>query len=248
MPNEQVIYGRRPVVDALKAGQSMEKILLQQGVRGPFERDLRQLTKQFNVPLQVVPKERMNKWTRGNHQGVVGLIAPIKYYKLEDVLPGIFEKNQTPLLLLLDCVTDVRNLGAIARSAECLGAHALVVPKKGAALINAEALKTSAGALTKIPVCREQSLAGAINLLKLSGVQIFSSDLKAKKRIQDIDWLGPSAILIGSEGKGVNPALGREADQTFIIPQTGTTDSLNVSVATGIILYEVLRQRGGSGE
>lgn len=221
----------------------MEKVILQQGVRGDFERSLRLLTKKMNIPLQVVPKERLNKWTRGNHQGVVGLLSPIRYYQLEDVLPGLYEQNQAPLLLLLDGVTDVRNLGAIARSAECLGAHALVVPRKGSALINAEALKTSAGALTKIPVCREQSLASAVKWLRLSGVRIFASDLKAKKRLQDIDWTGPSAILIGSEGRGINPALSREADEQFVIPQIGTTDSLNVSVATGIMLYEVLRQR-----
>ena len=243
MQKEQVIYGRHPVVDALNAGQAMEKVLLQQGVRGPFEREIRQLTKKFNIPLKVVPKERLSKWTRGNHQGIVGLLSPIRYYRLEDVLPGIFERNEMPLVLLLDGVTDVRNLGAIARSAECLGAHTLVIPKKGAATITADSLKTSAGALAKIPVCRETSLAAAVELLKMSGVQVFSSDLKAEKRIQDIDWSGPVAILIGSEGKGVHPALSRQADETFIIPQLGTTDSLNVSVATGIILYEVLRQR-----
>lgn len=243
MQTEQVIYGRHPVIDALNSGQPMEKVLLQQGVRGPFEREIRQLTKKLNIPLQVTPKERMNKWTRGNHQGIIGLLSPIRYYLLEDVLPGIFERHELPLILLLDGITDVRNLGAIARSAECFGAHAIVLPKKGSALINAEGLKTSAGALTKIPVCRENSLASAISLLKLSGISIFSSDLQAKKRIQDIDWTGPAAILIGSEGKGVNPALAREADEIFIIPQLGTTDSLNVSVATGIMLYEVVRQR-----
>lgn len=243
MEKEQVIYGRHPVVDALQHGQPMEKVMLQQGIRGDFERELRQLTKQLNIPLQVVPKERLSKWTRGNHQGVVGLLSPIRYYRLEDVLPGVYEKQQTPLILLLDGVTDVRNLGAIARSAECLGANALVIPKKGSALINAEGLKTSAGALTKIPVCREQSLASAIEWLKLSGVQIFSSDLQASNRLQDIDWTVPAAVLIGSEGSGVHPALAKEANEQFIIPQVGTTDSLNVSVATGIILYEILRQR-----
>ena len=243
MRKEQVIYGRHPVVDALKSGQAMEKVLFQQGIRGPFEIEIRRLTKKMNVPLQVTPKERLNKWTRGNHQGVVALLSPIQYYLLEDVLPGIFERNEMPLILLLDGITDVRNLGAIARSAECLGAHALVVPKKGSALINADGLKTSAGALTKIPVCRETSLVAAINLLKMSGVSIFSSDLRAQKRMQDIDWTGPVAILIGSEGRGVSPSIGREANETFMIPQVGTTDSLNVSVATGIMLYEVLRQR-----
>ena len=243
MANDQLIYGRHPVVDALKSGKAMDKVLLQQGIRGPFEREIRLLTRKFNVPLQIVPKERMSRWTKGNHQGIIGLLSPIHYYLLEDVLPMIFERQEAPLILVLDGVTDVRNLGAIARSAECLGAHALVLPKKGSAQINADALKTSAGALTKIPVCREQSLSGALELLKLSGVKVCSSDLKASKRIQEMDWTGPVAILIGSEGRGVNPVFSQEADEQFIIPQVGETESLNVSVATGIILYEVLRQR-----
>ena len=166
----QVIYGRHPVLDALKSGETFEKVMIQQGMHGEFEKEIRNLCKKRNITMRVIPKEALNRVTRANHQGVIGLLSYIPYYKLEDVLPGIYEKNETPLIVLLDNVTDVRNFGAIARSAECSGAHALVVPKKGSALINADALKTAAGALTKIPVCRESSLTKAVEMLRLSGV------------------------------------------------------------------------------
>ena len=240
----QVIYGRHPVLDALKSGENFEKIMLQQGLHGEFEKEVRHLCKSRNITMRVIPKEALNRVTKGNHQGVIGLLSFISYYKLEDVLPGIYENNEIPLIILLDNVTDVRNFGAIARSAECSGAHALVVPKKGSALINAEALKTAAGALTKIPVCRESSLTKAIEVLQLSGVQVFASSLKASKNIYELDFSVPTAIVIGSEGEGISRAMEKGADELFIIPQKGTTDSFNVSVAAGIMLYEVMRQRG----
>ena len=181
--------------------------------------------------------------TSGNHQGVVAFIAPVDYYDLEDVLPGLFEKSDTPLLLFLDGITDVRNLGAIARSAEVLGAHALVIPAKGSALITPDTIKASAGALSRIPLCRTASLVNAVEWAKMSGIKIFSSQLGAKKRLQELDLSGPSAFIIGAEDEGVSPAVAALADEAFHIEQTGLTDSLNVSVATGIMLYEVLRQR-----
>ncbi|MFN7116560.1 MAG: 23S rRNA (guanosine(2251)-2'-O)-methyltransferase RlmB [Saprospiraceae bacterium] len=241
--NNNIIYGRHPIIDAIQSGQTIDKILLQQGTRGDFEKEIRHLSKAYNIPVQVVPKEKLQQFTKGNHQGIVGFVSLVQYFHLEDVLPGIFEKSETPLILLLDGVTDVRNFGAIARSAEVAGAQTIVVPLKGSALINAEAMKTSAGALAKIPVCRETSLAKAIEYLKLSGIQILASDLQATKMIYELDFQQPTAIIIGSEGEGVNPALLREADALFKIPQVGTTDSFNVSVATGIILYEAMRQR-----
>ncbi len=239
----EIIYGRHPVLDALDAGQSLEKIFLLQGTRGPFEKELRAKLKGRLVPVQYVPKEKLNRMTSGNHQGVVAFVAPVDYYELEDVLPGIFEKSDTPLLLFLDGVTDVRNLGAIARSAEVLGAHAMVVPAKGSALITPEAIKTSAGALARIPLCRTASLVNALEWAKMSGIKVFSSQLGAKKRLQDLDLTVPAAFIIGSEDEGVSPAVAGLADEAFHIEQSGQTDSLNVSVATGIMLYEVLRQR-----
>lgn len=241
---KSIIYGRHPVVDAIKSGTSIDKVILQQGIRGEFEKEIRQLTKAHNVPLQVAPKERLSKFSRGNHQGVIGLLSLISYYQLEDVLPMIYEKSETPLILILDGVTDVRNFGAIARSAEVCGVHALVIPQRGTAQINAEALKTSAGALTRIPVCREKSLVTAMDYLQLSGIQTFASDLKASKKIFELDLTQPVAMVIGSEDEGVSRAILNRVSQNFIIPQRGETDSFNVSVATGIMLYEVMRQRG----
>ncbi|MEM7103497.1 MAG: 23S rRNA (guanosine(2251)-2'-O)-methyltransferase RlmB [Bacteroidota bacterium] len=239
-----LVYGRHPVNDAVQAGKSVDKIIIQQGIRGEFEKEIRHLAKSYQIPLQYAPKERMNKIAGGNHQGVMAFLSPIPFQRLEHVLPLIYEKGETPLIILLDGVSDVRNFGAIARSAECSGAHAVVIPQKGAAQINAEAMKTSAGALNFIPVCRESSLAKAIELLKNSGVQVLASNLGASSALKDLDLSIPTALIVGSEGEGVSSSILRMADQQFIIPQKGQTDSFNVSVAAGIMLYEVLRQRG----
>lgn len=240
---DKFIFGKHPVVDAIESGQTVDKVWVQIGSAGDFFAEIKNICKKFGIPMQMVPKEKLNKITRGNHQGVIAFMSMIPYYKLEDVLPQIYEKNEMPLVLLLDSVTDVGNFGAIARSAEIFGANAIVIGKKNAARINAEAMKTSAGALTKIPVCREQNVMKALEYLQLSGVPVASSDLKASKKVSEVDFTGPIAILIGSEGRGVHYTLSEKADETFIIPQKGTTDSLNVSVATGIILYEASRQR-----
>lgn len=238
-----IIYGRHPVIDVIKSGKSIDQVMLQQGTRGEFEIELRHLCRANNIPLKMVPKDRLYRATTGNHQGVIALLSPISYYKIADVLPMIYEQSKTPLILLLDGVTDVRNFGSIARSAECCGVDAIVIPEKGTARINADALKTSAGALSKIPVCRETSIQAAMEFLQLSGIQVFASDLRGEKKIQELDLAGPIAYIIGSEDEGVSPHLLRKSDECFIIPQRGTTDSLNVSVATGIMLYEALRQR-----
>lgn len=238
-----IIYGRHPVMDAIQSGASLDKVIFQQGISGPFEKEVRLLTRHANIPLQVIPKERMNKLTGGNHQGIIAYISPIPFYLLADVLPTIYERSEEPLIVILDGVTDVRNFGAIARTAEICGAHALVIPLKGSAQINAEAMKASAGALTKIPVCRENSLVNALEFLKQSGLKIMASSLKAEQPLHQLDWTAPLAIVVGAEGDGISPSMIKDADELFIIPQRGTTDSLNVSVATGMILYEVMRQR-----
>lgn len=241
---KNIIYGRHPLVDAVRSGTQVDKILLQQGIRGEFEKDIRFLGREFNIPVQVVPKERLERLVRGNHQGVIGFLSLIPYYKLEDLLPTIYEKSETPLLLILDGITDVRNLGAIARSAACCGVHGLVIPRKGSAQINAEAIKSSAGALANIPVCRESSLPAAIEFLELSGIQVLASVLKGTKKIYELDLAGPLALIVGSEDKGISPAVRKKVNGLFTIPQKGNIDSFNVSVAAGIMLYEVLRQRG----
>ncbi len=239
-----LIYGRHPVADAIRSGKPFEKVMMQQGLRGEAEIEIRKLSKEFNIPLSIVPREKLSKMANGgNHQGILGFLPLIEYQRLEDILPFVFEKGETPLLILLDNVTDVRNFGAIARSAEVMGVHAIVVPHNGAALLNADAMKASAGALSRLAVCREKTLSAVLDYLAQSGVRVVASDLGARNKVFDVDFSFPTAILMGSEGEGVNRALLRRADETFIIPQVGTTDSLNVSVATGVILYEVLRQR-----
>ncbi len=241
--DQTIIYGRHPILDAVAAGTPIHKILFQEGVRGELEKEIRHLCRDHNIPLQVAPKERLNKFVRGNHQGLIAFISLAEYYKIEDVLPTIYESGETPLLLLLDGVTDVRNFGAIARTAEVCGAQAIIVPAKSSAHINEEAMKASAGALSKLPVCRENSLINVIEYLQNSGVTVIASDLQGRAILKDVDMNVPLAIVIGAEGEGVSHAVLRKVNQRFIIPQKGTTDSFNVSVATGIILYEVMRQR-----
>lgn len=232
------------MLDALNAGQEIDRVILQQGTRGEFEKEIRHACRRLDVLLQVAPKERLDRLVRGNHQGVVAYAALIQYQPLDDVLASVFERGETPLLLMLDGITDVRNLGAIARSAECSGVHALILPAKGSAQINAEAIKTSAGALHNLPVCRVNSLVSTMQRLQDSGVKALAGDLQAEHPIFDTDLTGPLLLIAGSEGEGVNRALLQRVNERFIIPQAGTTNSFNVSVATGIMLYEVMRQRG----
>ncbi|HFA51484.1 MAG TPA: 23S rRNA (guanosine(2251)-2'-O)-methyltransferase RlmB [Bacteroidetes bacterium] len=230
-------------MDAVRAGSNFDKILIQRGTVGDFEKEMRQLCKEHEIPLQYVPKERLSKATGGNHQGVIGYLALLAYYRLDDVVPHIYEQGEAPLVLILDRVTDVRNFGAIARSAKACGVHALVIPKTGSALINADAIKTSAGALTTLTVCRENSLVSAVEYLQNAGIQVFASDLRAEKKVFDLDFTAPTALIVGSEDEGVHPSLLKRANECFVIPQKGGADSFNVSVATGIMLYEANRQR-----
>jgi 23S rRNA (guanosine2251-2'-O)-methyltransferase len=241
--NNVLIYGRHPVADAIRAGKRVEKVLIQQGMTGEAEIEIRRLCREHDVVLSVVPKEKLSKLVQGNHQGIIAIAAAVEYESLHAVLPQILVTGKVPLLLLLDGVTDVRNFGAIVRSAEVAGVDAVVVPQKGSAIINADAIKAAAGAFSRIPICREKSLSHVLDYLGEMGVRVFASHLKSAKMVFESDFTLPTAILMGSEGEGVNPAWLKRADEAFRIPQVGTTDSFNVSVATGIILYEVMRQR-----
>lgn len=241
--SKEFIYGRHPVIDALKANASIDKVLLQRGTTGDLEKELRYLTRDRNIPLQMVPKDRLNRIVRGNHQGVIAFTSPVTLQRLENVLPLLYEQSQIPLFILLDGVTDIRNFGAIARSAELCGAHAIVMGRNKTPMLNAEAVKTSAGALRRIPVCRQSSLPAAIEYLQQSGVRVLASDLTAEKPLHQVDLKGPVAFILGAEGRGISPSIAKIADERFVIPQRGNTDSFNVSVAAGIMLYECLRQR-----
>ncbi len=241
--DSSLIYGRHPVLDAIRAGRPLDKVMLQKGTRGEFEKEVRKLTKAHGITLQYAPKERLSKFTKGNHQGILAFVSLIPYYNIDDVLPFAYEKGEVPLIVILENVTDVRNFGSIARSAECAGAHAIVVPLKGAARINAEAMKTSAGALNALRVCRTNSLSNVIQYLKDSGVQVVATSLEGTQMVYEVDFTIPTAIVMGSEGDGISAHMTSISDQLCRIPQVGQTDSYNVSVASGILLYEVLRQR-----
>lgn len=241
---ETYVFGIHAVTEALREGKDISKIFLQQGLKGEASSQLFQLAREAGMDIQVVPIHKLNRITRKNHQGVIAIMSPITYHQVEDLLPGIFESGQAPLFIMLDRVTDVRNFGAICRSAECLGAHAVIIPSQGSAPVSPDAVKTSAGALMKLPVCRERNLKNTIEVLKASGVKIIGCTEKATKRIQELDLTVPTCILMGSEENGISKEYLRKCDEVGLIPMSGTTDSLNVSVSAGIILYEVARQRG----
>jgi 23S rRNA (guanosine2251-2'-O)-methyltransferase len=244
MADSNLIYGHHPVVEAIQAGKAVEKVFFQQGVRGELEKEIRHLTKAHNIPLQVVPREKLNKMVRGAHQGVVAFLALVEFQDIEQVLPWVFEQGQNPLLLLLDSITDVRNFGAICRSAECAGVQAVIVPQSGSAPANEEAMKASAGALARVRICRVRSLFSTVELLQQSGVQVVATALSDRAvPVFKADFSVPTAILMGSEGEGVHPKLQKMADAVVKIPQATDFDSFNVSVAAGIVLYEALRQR-----
>lgn len=253
--NKQVIYdnfafmqnnlviGRNAVMELLDSGRQIEKIYLQTGIRGEFEKDLRQKLKGRQIPLQYVPSHKINKMTKGLHQGILAFIALVEYQSAMDVVSQLYELGESPFLIILDGVTDVRNFGAIARSAEVLGAHAIICPTKNSAIINEITFKSSAGALAHITVCREKSLVNTINDLKSMGIRIFAANHLSEQSIENIDFQGPCAVVFGDEGEGVSNSIMRLTDQTFKINQIGKTESLNVSVAAGVVLYEISKSR-----
>ncbi|MCC2546843.1 23S rRNA (guanosine(2251)-2'-O)-methyltransferase RlmB [Hymenobacter sp. BT175] len=241
----EMLFGLRPILEALTAGRTLEKIYLLRATKNSMTQEIGELAKAANIPMSLVPIEKLNDLTRKNHQGAVAFVSPIDYQPLDSILAGLYEEGKTPLLLLLDRITDVRNFGSIARNAECLGVHAIVVPSRGAAQINGDALKTSAGALNLIPVCREPNLKDTITFLQQSGVTVVACTEKADASLEAgaVDMTGPVAILMGSEEDGISPEYLKLADAKLRIPMAGQIQSLNVSVASGIMLFEVLRQR-----
>jgi len=240
---EEYIYGIRPAIEAIKAGKEIEKVFLQKGLRGELFHEFLNLLREFEIPFQFVPVEKLNRLSRQNHQGVITYLSEITYTKLEDLVPFIYEQGRTPLLLILDGITDVRNIGAIARSAECAGADGMVIPARGSARINSDAIKTSAGALYKLPVVRSENLKESVRFLKESGLSIFAATEKASLTFHQPDYKRPLALILGSEGEGINPDILTLCDETVKIPVYGEIESLNVSVASGVLLYEIIRQR-----
>jgi len=240
---ENHIFGMHPLMEAIQSGKLPEKVLIQKGLKGDNYQKLFSLIREKKIPFQMVPVEKLNRVTRKNHQGIIAQMPSIEYVKLEDILPGIFESGETPLLVLLDGITDVRNLGAIARSAECAGADAIIIPEKGSASVSADAIKASAGALNRIPVCKETHILQSIAFIQECGIRVIACDSKGESNLYNEDLSVPVAVIMGSEDKGVSPAARQVADKVVEIPMKGKTGSLNVSVATGIVLFEALRQR-----
>jgi 23S rRNA (guanosine2251-2'-O)-methyltransferase len=241
--SNQMVFGIRAVIEAIRSGKEIEALYLQRGVGGGLLNELKELLHEYGISAQQVPVEKLNRLTPKNHQGAVAFISPIIYQKIENIIPEIFEKGEVPLVLVLDSVTDVRNMGAIARTAECAGVHAIVIPSKGSAQINPDAIKTSAGALYKIPVCRHDNFIQTVKFLQESGLQLVCCTEKTKDDIYTPDYTAPTAIIMGSEEDGVRTEIIRMADYLAKIPMYGEIESLNVSVATGIIIYEAIRQR-----
>ena len=241
--DEDIIFGVRAVIEAVKADRPINKILIQRGMQKELFYELKDALANKRYNLQFVPIHKLNRMTRKNHQGVIAQVSPIRYQAIEPILRQLFEAGEMPLFLILDRLTDVRNFGAIARTAECTGVHAIIIPDKDSVSVTADAVKTSAGALNKIPVCKVQDLNATIHFLKESGVQIASSTEKTKNLIFDADFTVPLAIVLGSEEDGVSHKILAESDLKVKIPMSGTIESLNVSVSAGIVLYEVLRQR-----
>ncbi len=237
------IIGRQPVIEALDAGHPIDKILLQANASGEVIGKIRNLARQKNVPVQVVPVEKLNSYTRANHQGCIALAALLQYMDVQDVINQVNDAGKTPLFVMLDGVTDVRNIGGIARTALCCGAQALIIPDKGVGALNEEAIKASAGALEKIQVCRVSSLLKVIDDLHLNGIKVYVSEMNKSQKLFDLDFRIPTCVVMGSESKGVQAYLAKSADELFSIPMAGNFDSFNVSVATGIILYEAMKQR-----
>ncbi len=242
--NEQVIFGIHAVLEAVNAGKDIDKVLIKRGDGSDLLKKLQAQLRQLSIPVQQVPIEKLNRVTGKNHQGVIAYISHISYSDITNLLPAIYEAGEDPLILLLDEVSDVRNFGAIARSAECAGVHAIVIPFSGSAAINADAIKTSAGALHRIPVCRQRDLITVARFLRESGLKVFAATEKAEESLFDADMTGPAAIVLGSEDRGISADLLKNVDHWVSIPMKGTIASLNVSVAAGVMLFEALRQRG----
>jgi 23S rRNA (guanosine2251-2'-O)-methyltransferase len=243
MEKENFIYGLHPVTEAIKSGKEIDRVLFKKGMQGAFSAELLQLVRQYDIPFQFVPQEKLDRITRKNHQGVIALVTEISYQTLENLVQMVFEEGKTPFFMILDGITDVRNFGAICRSAECAGVHGIIIPRQGSAQINEEAVRTSAGALLRIPVCRERSLKNTANFLKDSGIKLVAATEKAADNFFMVDYSAPLAIIMGSEETGISPELLRSCDQIVKIPMQGEISSLNVSVAAGILMFEVVKQR-----
>ena len=242
MGKPNLIFGMHSLLEALEAGREIDKILLKRGLRSEEVSRITALARERTIPLQIVPEERLTRLTRKQHQGVIAFISEIEYTPLETLIPMLYEAGRSPFVLLLDGLTDVRNFGAIARTAECAGVDALIIPERGSVTVTADAIKTSAGALHRLPVCRVSSIMSAVSLLQASGLKIVAASEKARDVYTETELRLPLGLVLGAEDEGVSEEVLRRADHIVRIPQVGAIGSLNVSVAAGILIYEIVRQ------
>lgn len=240
---QDMLYGLRPLLEAIDSGKEIEKVFLQKGLRSENFSELMNQLKKMDIPYQFVPIEKLNRLTRKNHQGVVAYVSPIVFDNIEQIIPVVFEQGKEPFVLILDRITDVRNFGAILRTAECTGVHAVVIPAKNSAQLNSGTIKSSAGAIFKVPICRSENLKHTIDFLTNSGLKIVAATERADDVHYNTDLSGPLALILGSEDEGISGEYLKRASQTVKIPILGEIDSLNVSVAAGVLMYEIVRQR-----
>jgi 23S rRNA (guanosine2251-2'-O)-methyltransferase len=238
------IFGLRPVIEAIEAGKDIDKILIKKGLSGELINELYAAMREHHSNYQLVPEEKLNSITRKNHQGVVAFISPVPLQKIEDIIPSLYEQGINPFIVALDGITDVRNLGSIARTCECAGVNAILLPEKGSAQLNADAMKTSSGALNHLPVCRTAMFKKSLQLLKDSGIKLVAATEKAETLYHKPDYTGPVCIVMGSEDTGIEPEILRICDDLVKLPVFGKISSLNVSNAAAVFMYEVVRQRG----
>ena len=239
----QYIYGIHAVLEAFDAGKDIDKIFLSKTLNDETAREISERARMLRVPVQRVPVQKIDRITRRNHQGVLAMMAAVTYYRVEDMVPQLFDEGENPFVVVLDGVTDVRNFGAVARTCECAGVSAIVIPDRESVSVNADAVKTSAGALNYLPVCREHNLVNAVKFLRDSGFKIVGTSDKQQLPYTQADYTGPVAIVLGAEDKGISPEIMKLCDTQVLIPEFGHINSLNVSVAGGIMIYEVVRQR-----
>lgn len=247
MDKNDYIFGRRAVMEAISSGKNIDKVLVRKDLSGDLASELLSMIKEYDIVMQRVPVERINRITMKNHQGVVALLSPVAYQKLDNILPALYEEGSVGLVVVLDGLTDTRNFGAIGRTADCAGVDAIVIPERNSVSLTADAVKTSAGGLFYVPVCRERDVVGAVRKLKEYGYKIIGTSEKGARNYTEADYTVPVAIVMGAEDTGISPEVLRLCDDIAAIPMLGNIGSLNVSVAAGVLLYEAVRQRLGAG-
>ncbi|MFD2543558.1 23S rRNA (guanosine(2251)-2'-O)-methyltransferase RlmB [Lacinutrix gracilariae] len=243
MENSTQIFGIRAVIEAINANKAIDKVFIQKGLKGELSHELESLIRKEGINTSYVPVEKLNRLTKNNHQGVVAQISPIAFYNIEDLVLNVNESGKTPLFLLLDQLSDVRNFGAIIRTAECTGVDGIIIQKSGSAPVNGDTIKTSAGAVFKIPICKVDHIKDAMFYLQASGIKVIAATEKTDNTLYDVSFKEPCAIIMGSEGRGINPSVLKLVDAKAKLPLLGEIESLNVSVACGAFLYEAIRQR-----